>query len=85
MRTYQGYLGVSNIENLIHNNNMKTRFLKSTLKGLFLNIKIKSQQEHPLCSPILIFTIYPKLFLVGVTEAITLECDIWNLGTFIFI
>ena len=39
---------------------MKTRILKSTLKGLFLNIIIKSQQEHPLCSPILIFTARTK-------------------------
>ena len=35
---------------------MKTRILKSTLKRLFLNIIIKSQEEHPLCSPILICT-----------------------------
>ena len=35
---------------------MKTHILKSTLKGLFLNIIIKSQQEHPLCLPILICT-----------------------------
>ena len=39
---------------------MKTRILESTLKGLFLNIIIKSQQEHPLCSPILIRTVHTE-------------------------
>ena len=39
---------------------MKTRILKSTLKGLFLNIILKSQQEHPLFSPILIWTVRTK-------------------------
>ena len=38
----------------------KTCILKSTLKGLFLNMIIKSQQEHPLCSPILICTVRKK-------------------------
>ena len=41
-------------------NRPDNRFLKSTLKGLFLNVIIKSQQEHPLCSPILIFTARTK-------------------------
>jgi hypothetical protein len=39
---------------------MKTRILKSTLKGLFLNMIVKLQQEHPLCSPILICTEHTK-------------------------
>ena len=59
-RTYQGYLRVANVENIIlitcMINNMKTCILKSILKGLFLNIIIKSKQEHHLCSPILICT-----------------------------
>ena len=39
---------------------MKSRILKSTLKGLFLNIIIKSQQYHPSCLPILICTVRKK-------------------------
>jgi hypothetical protein len=40
--------------------NKKVRILKSTMKGLFLNIIIKSQQEPPSCSLILIFTVRTK-------------------------